>query len=366
VDVLLERLPLVYVTAAVLTLLLPSARARALGGIGLCLIALAAAGDVVGGPGGGSDFTTANEILALVGTAIVLLALLLTIRHRLPEVVRDHRAARPPAAGPDSADALLFAGFVLAAVGPHLLLVALGTLVALAAAMHRVIRAQRRLWLGPLLLAGALLGTGFALAFTILGPLGGALAMLSAGPFSPAAERLLVMLMGASILLIAGLPPLFRAPYGLGLAPLGAVLIARILAPAFPGGLSDWQPLAMLLLVGSLAYVAFTRRWAQAATAAGFLALWSGERSGVGAGLVLVCWGWAALAGGQALARRGILLDSRWAGLPALIPGLVILPALIATLRSQVVLSVVAVLAVAVGLGQVVQRRAPADAGPLY
>ncbi len=360
-DPILERLPLVYAAAVALSLLLPTARARALGGIGLCLIALAAAGDkvgdAVGEPGGSSEFTTINQGFAILGAAVVLAALVLVSRHRLRSLSGARRAEAGIAPAADTLDPLLLAGLLLAALGPHLLIVAAGALVALVAAIRQVIRAERPLWLGPLLLSGALLGTAFALAFTILGPLGGRLAMLPAGPFSPAAERLLVMLLGSATLLMAGLPPLHGAPYGLALAPLGAVLIGRILAPAFPGGLSDWQPLAMLLLVGSLAYAAFRGRWSQAAVAAGFLALWSGQRNGVLAGLVLVCWGWAAWAAGQALARRGIRLDARWAGVPALIPGLAILPALIATLRSQVVLSVVAVLVVAIGLGRVVLRR---------
>jgi hypothetical protein len=366
VDALLERLPLVYAAAVVLTLFLPTARARALGGIGLCLIALAAAGDAVGGPGGGSDFTTTNEGLAILGAAVVLAALVLVIRRRLPSLAGGHWAETGITAAPDTLDPPLLAGLLLAALGPHLLIVAAGALVAMTAVVRRVIRAERTLRLAPLLVSGAHLGTAFALAFTILGPLGGGLATLPTGPFSPAAERLLVMLMGGATLLLAGLPPLHRGPYGLALERLGAVLLVRILAPAFPGGLSDWQALAMLLLVGSLAYAAFAGRWRQAAVAAGFLTLWSGQRNGEVAGLVLVCWGWVAWAGGQALARRGILLDSRWAGVPALIPGLAILPALIATLRSQVVLSVAAVLVVAIGLGRAVLRRAPSVPGPLY
>ena len=363
---MLERLPLVYVAALTLTLLLPTNRGRALAGIGLCLIALAAAGDAVGGRGGGSQFTATNEGLAVVGAAVVVAALLLVAGHRLQCRVPPRPLETHPVPAADAGDALLFAGFLLGALGPHLLLVALGVAVSLAGAIRRVIRARSALWLGPLLVAGALFAIGFALIFTILGPLGGALAILSAGPVSPAAERLLVMLMGSSVLLIAGLPPLARAPYRLGLAPLGAVLIARILAPAFPGGFTDWQPLAMLLLVASLSYAAFTRRWAHVAAAAGFLALWSGERTGVRAGLVLVCWGWAVSAGTLVLARRGIRLDSRWAGLPALIPGLAILPALVATLRSQVVLSVVALLVLAMGLGRAALGDRPADAAPLY
>ena len=364
-DALLERLPLVYGAAVALTVFLPTARARALGGIGLCLIALAAAGDKAGGAGGGSEFTTINEGLALLGAAVVLAAMVAVIRGPRRSPTEDGREAGiTPAIG--ALDPLLFAGLLLAALGPHLLIVAAGALLALAAALRQVIRAHRPLWLGPLLLTGAVLGTAFALVFTILGPLGGGLAMLPAGPFSPAAERLLVMLVGGATLLVAGLPPLSRAPYGLALAPLGAVLLARVLAPAFPGGLSDWQPLAMLLLVASLAQAAFVGRWRHAAVAAGFLALWSGQHQGMLAGLVLVCWGWGVWAGGFALARRGIRLDSRWAGIPSVIPGVALLPALIATLGSQVVVSVLAVVVVAIGLGRAVLRRAPSVPGPLY
>ena len=53
------------------------------------------------------------------------------------------------------------------------------------------------------------------------------------------------------------------------LAPLAAILMARLVVSALPGGLLEWQPLAMLLLLVSGGLAAFRNRWAAFAVVAG-------------------------------------------------------------------------------------------------
>lgn len=358
-DALLERLAQVYFLAAVVVLVLPPPWARALGGIGLCLLGLAAAGDAVGGAGGDARFTTANEILAATGALIVLSSLAAAWRRRGATGSPVESRVPAPATGHPGLDPLLLAGLALAAAGPHLLAVGAGALLALAAAARGAIQAGRARWVIPLALAGLLLSIALALALTILGPGGGGVGRLPDGPFSPAAERLLVPLFGGAGLLVAGLPPLRRAPWRLALVPLGALLVFRIVVPAFPGGLSEWQASADILLVAALGCAALCGRWREVGAAAGLAALWSGRTGGLVAGSVLVLWAWAADQLALARAGRGIGLRARWAGVPALVPASAALPALTAMLREQVTVSVLGVAAVAVGLGVAARRRFP-------
>ena len=354
---LLESLGAVYLVFAVIVPVLPAPRARALGGVGLSLLALGAAGKAVGGTGGGAVFTLVNGILAALGAVIAALAAVLAWRRRrAPEVLRDVGEPAPDRGHP-GLDPLLLGGLALAAAGPHLVAIGVGTLLALAAAARGAVRADRAVWLAPLAAAGGLISLGLYLALTILGPQGGAVAGLADGPFSPAAERLLAPLLGGAGLLVAGLPPLHRAPWGLSLAPIGAVLLARIVAPALPGGLADWQAPVVFLVVAGLAWAAVGGRWLAVVAAGGTAAIWSGLPGGIVAGCVLVLWAWLGDQLASLATRRGIGIGDRWAGVPALVPALAALPALIALLRAQVVISAFAVLAVAAGLWIEAGRR---------
>jgi hypothetical protein len=347
---LLGRLGAVYFVFAVLVPVLPAPRTRALGGVGLALLGLGAAGQAVGGTGGGAGFTLVNGILAALGALIATLAAVLAWRRRrAPGVLREVGEAAPDRGHP-GLDPLLLAGLTLAAAGPHLLAIGVGMLLALAAAARGAVRAGRTLWLAPLVAAGGLLSVGLYLALTILGPAGGAVAGLADGPFSPAAERLLAGLLGGAGLLVAGLPPLHRAPWGLSLTPIGAILLARIVAPGFPGGLADWQAPAAFLVVAALAGAAVGGRWLGVVAAGGTAALWSGLPEGIVPGCVLVLWAWMADQLASLATRRGIGIVDRWSGLPGLVPALAALPALTALLRAQVLISALGVVAVAVGL----------------
>jgi hypothetical protein len=361
VDALFEGSGWLYYGLALLMALIPGPWHRALAGAGLGLALLGAAGDRAGGHAAGTTFTTINEVLLLLGGAVVVAAALMEFRRGLPP-----RPERPPLPAPRYPDPILLTGLALAAAAPHLLLLELGILLALVSVVRAALRGTNRWWLAVPLLGGALAGIALLLMLTILGPEGGSIAALPDGPFSPPAERLLVMLLGAASLLLAGIPPLSRTPPGLGLAPLAAILMARLVVSALPGGLLEWQPLAMLLLLVSGGLAAFGGRWAAFAVVAGLAGLWSGEPSAAFAALVLVLFGWLAEQAGSG--RLGPLgrLPPGWDGLPLVIPALAALPVLAGGLRSQVVLSVALV---ATGIVALVFRGARRPEGiqpPLY
>jgi len=365
VDALLERLSFLYVVLACVAALLPAARWRALAGSGLALLGLAAASDRVAAAEPGGAFTTINELLALAGGLAVLSAVWLGARRRAgPPVAPDPGGAG--AAAIPAADGLLLSGLAIAALAPHLLLFGLGAGLALASAGRMTLRAAARTAWIPLLAGAGGLGAGLVLILILRGPLGGGLADLATGPFSPAAERLLGLLLGAACLLVSGLPPLHRVPWRRSLAPLAALLLLRVIAPAFPAGLLAWQVPAMLLLAGALAWSASVGRWSQAAVAGGQMALWSGVGGAAWPGAVLVGWGWFVETGAAAATQRGLALRARWTGLVALPAGLAALPALAAGLRAQVLLSVLAALGCGVGLARQWKRGARGVDAPLY
>jgi len=366
VDALFERLSSLYLMLVGLAVLLPAARLRALAGVGLAFLGLAAAADRVAAPGADSAFSNINQFLALAGVVVVLAALLLTVGVRRHDPGEPGRPGSILTAAPSPLDPLLLAGLGIAALAPHLLLLGLGAMLALASAVRVTLRARRPAALIPLLTGALCLGAALGLILTIRGPLGGQLADLDSGPFSLAAERLLVLLLGGAGLLFAGVPPLHQVPWQRSLAPLSAVLLARVIGAASPEGLLTWQMPAMLVLAGGLAWSAAQRRWTHLAVAGGLLALWSGAGGGAVAGGVLVTWGWVVETGAVAAAPRGITLRARWAGLAALPAALAALPALTAGLRAQVLISVAAVAGCAAGLALQWKRGSRAVRAPLY
>ena len=362
-DALLEHLAAAYYALAGIVVLLPSRRSRALGGAGVALTGLAAAADAVAVPGSSGGFATINEVIGLCGIVIVIGALRLALRRS---------EATDPLIPPDLApapkvprlDSLLLAGLLLAALAPHLLLFGLGAALALVFGARSAFRAVQPSALLILLPAALSLGAGFALLLTILGTEAGNLAAVAEWPTSLAAERLLTLFLGGGALLLAGLPPLHRVPWGRQLAPLSALLLLRIVAPGFPSGLLTWQAPAMLVLAAGTMWSALGGRWVWAAVGGGLLALWSGAE-GATAGAVLVGWGWLVETGTAIAARRGVQLAERWRGIPALPVALAALPALTAGLRAQVLLSVAALATCVAGLLVQWQRRPRAQA-PLY
>ena len=363
-DALFERLDWLYAGLAVLVVLIPLPRFRALGAAGLSLVLLAAASEQVGGPSSGTTFATVNEVLTVLGGLVVAVAAVVAMTGGR----RASGASSSPLVSQSQVPnfpLLLLIGLALAAAAPHLLLVELGIVLVLLAAARAALVSRRTRWLVLLITGGLALGAALVLAVTILGPTGGRMSALRDGPFSPAAERLLVLLLGTGTLLLAGLPPVHRAPWGIGLAPLAAIMMGRVALPAFPGGVIEWQPLAMLLLAGAGVWAALTRRWPVLAVAAGLASLWSGVPSGVLAAQLLVIWGWlVAISAGLRLGRMPNAAD-RWTRFALLVPALAALPALESGLGAQVVLSVAFVAGTVIAF--VVEFLRPgARHGPLY
>jgi len=355
VDALAERPFLLYAALLLVTILLPSARSRALAGAGLLLTALGIAADRVGGADAGSAFAITNEILGGAGALIVIFAAFRAWRER---AAPDAPVPRPPRL---IRDPLLPAGLLLAAFGPQLILVAAGTFLGLLFAAATAMRTGHTRWTALAAIGAVLLGAGFFLQFTILGPLGGRMSELSAGPFSPPAERLLVILLGFGALLLSGLFPFHRAPWRLALAPVAAILLVRVLVPALAEGLRDWQAPAMLWLTVAVAFAAFQGRWSAATAGGGLLGMWSGNREAVELGLVLVSFAWLADAGFLPPPLRSGAGNERWSGLWFAVPAAAIPFVLSGALQAQVLVSVLAVAVAVTGL--VLESHRRADAG---
>lgn len=359
-DALLERVDWLYYVLVAAVAFTPG-RNRFLGAAGLGLVLLAAASLRAAGAGGGTTFVSINEIMAGLGTLIVLGAGVLGRRGKGGE-----GGGKPGNVGEGPPQVSLLLGLLLASASPHLLLLELGVLLAIASAFRQTVLSRRFLWLVPLTAGAVLTGVAFHLITTILGPEGGSVARIAEGPFSPAAERLIVLLLGAGILLLSGLAPLHRAPWRLSLSPIAAILLVRIAVPAVPGGLADWESLAILLLALAAAASFFTGRWAAAAIAAGLVALWSAAPAGALAGQVLVLWGWVS---GTVVQRHGGTAQRRGgtvAQLLTIIPGVAALPALTAGLGAEVVLSVFIVAAGITACVVAFVRRTGHPTSPLY
>ena len=110
------------------------------------------------------------------------------------------------------------------------------------------------------------------------------------------------------------------------------------------------QLLVILWLVAALAYGAWSRHWSIVAVAGGLIALWSGLTAGILPGCVLVLWGWLDDAGLLDTGRLGGTNRERWSGLKALVPALAAPFGLAAALHSEVLLPVVAMVAISLAL----------------
>ena len=335
-DALLERLEPLYYALVVLVLLLPRPRLRALAGAGLALVALSRAAAAAGAaPAPDAGFVTINEIIALVGIVLVLIATGLSVRRSARFTEEWPREPPPPALPPS--DPFLLAGLLLGALSPQVVPFGIGSLLVLLAALRSAIRPLHRFGLAVALTAALLLGAGLTLLLIILGPEQPALSRLGEAPISEAAERLLTFLFGGAALALAGIPPLGRVPWGRRLIPFSALVVGRLVIPDFPLGVASWQAAAMLWLALGLAWVALAGRSRSAVALGGLFVVWSGT-DGLVPGAVLIAWTW--LADIPAVDRLVIGNGGRWRGLPWLPVALAALPALRAGLAAQVVLSV--------------------------
>jgi hypothetical protein len=189
--------------------------------------------------------------------------------------------------GPVAGVAGLLVGALAAAVGPHVALVFAGVILGVwSGRLQGRLAGRPTVPVAPLL--ALLLLPAWWLMATIAGPEGLRVVVLGSLPFSPAAERLLAPLMLAAGWATAGLWPLHRQLPGVLVAPLGALLLARIAVPAVPGGLEDWRPLAMPVVVAGIWHAAVSGRRSSLAVGLAWVGLLAATREGfLGAGLLL-------------------------------------------------------------------------------
>jgi hypothetical protein len=122
----------------------------------------------------------------------------------------------------------------------------------------------------------------------IAGPEGLAVGALPVLPISPAAEQLLAPILLVAAWSTAGLWPLHRQVPAALLAPVGALLLARVAVPAVPAGLEHWRPLAMPLIVLGIWHAALSGRLAAVAVGLAWVGLLGASRAGLtGAALLL-------------------------------------------------------------------------------
>jgi hypothetical protein len=249
------------------------------------------------------------------------------------------------------------------AASPALAAIGLGTLVAAAAPFTGAVFAATIVtaaggWLLRRAVAGRipvaplltlLLLPAWWLMRTNAGPEGLAVTSLPDLPWSPAAERLL-----APVLLIAawstsGLWPLHRQEPAVLTAPVGALLLVRVVLPAIPDGVEHWRALAMPLVVVGLWHAVLTGRRAGAVSALAWVGLLSSEPSGRLAAGLLLAGGLVMRLAGKA-PRMGLGAALRLCAVVS--AGVGAFLAIGAGLRAEVVYSVMAAAALIAAVGR--------------
>ncbi len=224
---------------------------------------------------------------------------------------------------------IVAAGAVAVALGTHMAVVFSGV-IATAWAAHFAFHppADRPRPAAPALTL-ALLPAYWLLA-TVAGPVGLGLRSVTDIPLSPAAELLVAPLVLLAGWAVAALWPLQRQLPGALLAPLGALLVARIALPLAPAGLEYWRPLLVPVVVLGLWHAASSGRWPLLAAGAGFLGVAGGSAAGaagapwlLGAGLALeLAWMWPPARRMAALVGPAAWLAAAWGGLRVVEGGL--------------------------------------------
>jgi hypothetical protein len=199
-----------------------------------------------------------SAVLVGLGTGAVFHGLLALVPTRGPQPAPRHDE-RPWWLGP------ALAGLVVA--GPHLLLVAMGTVGLVA---------WRRHWVRAALVA-ALLGGWLWAARAIAGPVGLGMATLGEVPFSPYAAVPFSAALLVIILAVAGVFPLGSGQGGALLAPVAAALTLRVLLPALPDGLEHWRSLVDAWLVVAAVVAAVRGHPAALLAALGLFVILTGE-----------------------------------------------------------------------------------------
>jgi hypothetical protein len=198
-----------------------------------------------------------------------------------------------------------------------------------------------RQWAMPLLLALLLLPSLW-FTVTVAGPDAWSLQGLRDAPFSEAGETLLTAMLLPASLVLAGVWPFGFVAGGPRLAPLAALLLLAVVVPMAGQGLEHWRSLYAGWLVLAAFIASATANWPRVMACAGLFAIACGTE-----GMF-----WA----GTALTMIGSLLSLRpgtrgpLVRLAYLAAGACGMAALRATLATEVVYSVLMLLAVAVGV----------------
>jgi hypothetical protein len=234
------------------------------------------------------------------------------------------------------------AGGVLAVLGPHLYTVAGGAIVLAVAASAATWRREpwARVPLLALLAAPALLFVGYYTA-VIAGPTGLSIAALTGGPFSAAAESMLLPPLAIAAAGYFAPWPLHRMLPGPALAIVGVALLVRLGHGALPGALEAWRTVFVPLGVLALWGAAVTGRVRHAAAAAAFTACFAAAAGGARAAWMIA----AALLLGAVVDASGSRHAGRRDALGAAAAALAVLGAafaLASLLRTEVVYGVVA------------------------
>jgi hypothetical protein len=269
---------------------------------------------------------------------------------------------------PLAATAGLFAAALAAAVGPHVGLVVLGVIGAACAGylLEHAGGGGPRLPLAPA--ATILLLPAWWLMATIAGPEGLGVGRLAAVPFSPAAERLLAIPLLIAAWAVAGLWPLHRQVPGALVAPVGALLLARVAIPAVPAGLEHWRPLAMPLIVAGVWHAALSGRLPRVAVGVAWVGLLAPGRFGLVGAAFLLAAGLAV----ELIERIGALRAGRLApafqAIPLIAFGWGALLAVGAGLQGEVVYTALAVAGLVALCGrpwpQAITASAPSTTSP--
>jgi hypothetical protein len=274
-------------------------------------------------------------------------------------------ARRPGEAGPAEQERIRLVGLVTLLLGAlavglsgHIGLLLTGAMASGWGAWAAMPAAIRPRPYAPVLLAG-LLGAALWLLASIAGPEGLAIAAIPSLPLSPAAERLVGLLLVGSAWILSGLWP-WRQPAGGALtAPVGVWLLLRLGVAAVPAGLAHWRAGLFPLLVLGIWQAAFVRRVSTVAAGAALLGAASLDPAGLaGAGWLLAAAAalevWPSAATGETgrarMMRVGIGLAAGWGTLGALTGGL----------RAEVTYTVLA----AAGAAAVLSWRARSIPGP--
>jgi hypothetical protein len=290
----------------------------------------------------------ASRPLALLGAAGSVAAVGLAL-YGLGRVIRFRE--RDPVAGRPSrhpaATAGWVAGVAAAGLGPHLGLVIIGVIVATWSAwLVRRSNGGPRVPVSPVL-TFPLLG-GWWLMATIAGPEGLSIGALPLLPASPAAERLLAPVFLLAGWATAGLWPLHRQVDGALLAPVGAILLARVAIPILPDGVEHWRPLAMPLIVAGVWHAALSGRHGELAVGLAWIGLLGLTAGGQLGAALLLAGALATELGRKWPASRVAQLGLSAANVAAGIGGVL---AVEAGLRGEVVYTVLAVAALLAAVG---------------